>query len=79
MTGVQTCALPICIAANGDVANKIGTCTAAIVARHYGARVMVVAPKIGRASCRERVSISVVAVAVKKKKKRKKTVCTDHG
>jgi methylthioribose-1-phosphate isomerase len=32
------------IAANGDVANKIGTCTAAIVARHYGARVMVVAP-----------------------------------
>lgn len=32
------------IAANGDVANKIGTCTAAIIARHYGARVMVVAP-----------------------------------
>ena len=32
------------IAANGDVANKIGTCTAAIIARHYGARVMVAAP-----------------------------------
>lgn len=32
------------IAANGDVANKIGTCTAAIVARHYGVKVMVVAP-----------------------------------
>ncbi len=32
------------IAANGDVANKIGTCTAAVVARHYGVKVMVVAP-----------------------------------
>jgi methylthioribose-1-phosphate isomerase len=32
------------IAANGDVANKIGTCTAAIVARYHGVKVMVVAP-----------------------------------
>ncbi len=32
------------IAANGDVANKIGTCSLAIIARHYGARFMVVAP-----------------------------------
>ncbi len=32
------------IAANGDVANKIGTCTAAVVAHHYGIKVMVVAP-----------------------------------
>jgi methylthioribose-1-phosphate isomerase len=32
------------IAANGDVANKIGTCTAAVVARYYGVKVMVVAP-----------------------------------
>jgi methylthioribose-1-phosphate isomerase len=32
------------IAANGDTANKIGTCTAAIVAKHFGVRVMVVAP-----------------------------------
>jgi len=32
------------IAANGDVANKIGTLQLAIVARHYGAAVMVVAP-----------------------------------
>ncbi len=32
------------IAANGDTANKIGTCTLAIVARALGARVMVVAP-----------------------------------
>jgi methylthioribose-1-phosphate isomerase len=32
------------IAANGDVANKIGTYNAAIVARHHGVRVMVVAP-----------------------------------
>ncbi len=32
------------IAANGDVANKIGTYAAAIAARHHGVRVMVVAP-----------------------------------
>ncbi|MFP4207617.1 MAG: S-methyl-5-thioribose-1-phosphate isomerase [Wenzhouxiangella sp.] len=32
------------IAANGDVANKIGTCALAVLARHYGVRMMVVAP-----------------------------------
>ena len=32
------------VAANGDVANKIGTYTAAICARHHGVRMMVVAP-----------------------------------
>jgi methylthioribose-1-phosphate isomerase len=32
------------IAANGDVANKIGTYNLAVVARHHGVRVMVVAP-----------------------------------
>lgn len=32
------------IAANGDVANKIGTCQLAIVARHFGVKMMVVAP-----------------------------------
>ena len=32
------------IAANGDVANKIGTCTLAVLARQYGVRFMVVAP-----------------------------------
>ncbi len=32
------------IAANGDTANKIGTCQLAIAARHYGVKVMVVAP-----------------------------------
>jgi methylthioribose-1-phosphate isomerase len=32
------------IAANGDVANKIGTYTGAILARHHGLKVMVVAP-----------------------------------
>ena len=32
------------IAANGDVANKIGTYSAAIVARHHGVKVMVAAP-----------------------------------
>lgn len=32
------------VAANGDVANKIGTCQLAIVARHHNVRFMVVAP-----------------------------------
>ena len=32
------------IAANGDVANKIGTCSLAVSARHHGVRFMVVAP-----------------------------------
>jgi methylthioribose-1-phosphate isomerase len=32
------------IAANGDVANKIGTCQLAIAARYYGVRFMVAAP-----------------------------------
>lgn len=32
------------ITANGDVANKIGTCQLAIVARHFGVKFMVVAP-----------------------------------
>ncbi|MGC9457689.1 MAG: S-methyl-5-thioribose-1-phosphate isomerase [Halothiobacillaceae bacterium] len=32
------------IAANGDTANKIGTCGLAVLARHYGVRFMVVAP-----------------------------------
>jgi methylthioribose-1-phosphate isomerase len=32
------------IAANGDVANKIGTYSAAVVARHHGVKFMVVAP-----------------------------------
>lgn len=32
------------ISSNGDVANKIGTCQLAIVARHFGLKFMVVAP-----------------------------------
>ncbi|NBD95695.1 MAG: S-methyl-5-thioribose-1-phosphate isomerase [Gammaproteobacteria bacterium] len=32
------------ITANGDVANKIGTCTLAVLARHFGVGMMVVAP-----------------------------------
>lgn len=32
------------ITANGDVANKIGTCMLAVLARHYGVKMMVVAP-----------------------------------
>ncbi|RFF28661.1 MULTISPECIES: S-methyl-5-thioribose-1-phosphate isomerase [unclassified Wenzhouxiangella] len=32
------------ITANGDVANKVGTCMLAVLARHFGVRMMVVAP-----------------------------------
>ncbi len=32
------------VAANGDVANKVGTCMLAVLARHYGVKMMVVAP-----------------------------------
>ena len=32
------------ICANGDVINKVGTCNHAVLARHYGVKVMVVAP-----------------------------------
>lgn len=32
------------VTANGDVANKIGTCSLAVIARHFGVRFMVVAP-----------------------------------
>jgi methylthioribose-1-phosphate isomerase len=32
------------VAANGDVANKIGTCGLAVLARHFGVRFMVAAP-----------------------------------
>ena len=32
------------IAANGDTANKVGTCNLAVLARHFGVRFMVVAP-----------------------------------
>src|ERR1039457_7473533 len=57
VTGVQTCALPICCAPCEDRFEHapIGR---QILREH----------QIGRASCRERVSISVVAVSLKKKK-----------
>lgn len=32
------------ICANGDVVNKVGTCNLAVLARHYGVKVMVAAP-----------------------------------
>lgn len=32
------------ICANGDVVNKVGTCNLAVMARHYGVKVMVAAP-----------------------------------
>src|SRR5580692_12811758 len=39
-------------------------------------RTLIEKPKIGRASCRERVYISVVAVSLKKKKKKKRVKTT---
>src|SRR3712207_9238790 len=74
-TGVQTCALPICgagarrpLAGRGAGGARRDRAagprrrrppSGAVLAHH--------APQIGRASCRERVSISVVAVSLKTK------------
>src|SRR2546426_12731717 len=68
VTGVQTCALPIsgsrsCFRPRAPWSRR---------ARIHRARRLPATnrgtPEIGRASCRERVSISVVAVSLKKKK-----------
>src|SRR3979490_3552504 len=59
VTGVQTCALPICSGHGGRGGRR--------TARH--GRSVVVAPEIGRASCRERGEISGGAGLLKKKKK----------
>src|SRR2546429_7426049 len=65
VTGVQTCALPICTgpARRRRVVAGRGRC-AAVAAAGRGDRDV----EIGRASCRERGEISVVAVSLKKKK-----------
>src|SRR2546430_10994943 len=81
VTGVQTCALPICTGTTSYV-NGSGTVTAPHVyadngsypitlalANRFGVSTTAVATAgNGRASCRERVEISVGAVALKKKK-----------
>src|SRR4029079_19837419 len=58
VTGVQTCALPICTAASSSA-----RCGRTRCRRWSGA-----CGKIGRASCRARVEISVVAVSIKRKR-----------
>src|SRR2546430_15816310 len=75
VTGVQTCALPIC---GRELA--VGGCQRATAGQGCGGQrgdpgrtesssFHVFPPtEIGRASCRERVEISVVAVSLKKKK-----------
>src|SRR6266436_9319651 len=69
VTGVQTCALPICRSGNRGRA------------RPYRSRSLALRrstdPQIGRASCRERVEISVVGVSFKKKKQNKFQVIKD--
>src|SRR5215510_15220521 len=57
VTGVQTCALPISHPQRNDLPRR------SVDRRPGGAD----GGEIGRASCRERVSISVVAVSLKKK------------
>src|SRR3546814_9302667 len=70
VTGVQTCALPICLMFTADIidaneAVRIGLAEYNVPLEGFEQE------KIGRASCRERVcqyvSISVVAVSLKKK------------
>src|SRR3712207_9045125 len=70
VTGVQTCALPIwsriCMprpwSLSGEGCTNCGTASAASSWTSISSR----PPKIGRASCRERVQISVVAASLKK-------------
>src|SRR2546429_9381151 len=85
VTGVQTCALPICRRASGADA---GPRPAAGTTRFTTPiRSAVAASKIGRAAWRERVEISVVAAALKKKKMKGqgavsdsyKDRCTQHS
>src|SRR2546422_11416481 len=65
VTGVQTCALPIC---HGGSSKRGGVGVVAQLAAGFHADEAV---EIGRASCRGRVEISVVAVSLKKKRKEK--------
>src|SRR2546429_7638896 len=79
VTGVQTCALPICplrqVGQDGaETPPRIRVALVDILADLAeragpagGTAVVVGHGKIGRASCRERVEISVVAVSLKKK------------
>src|SRR3712207_9248177 len=82
VTGVQTCALPISAAvldrggtSSSNTSAAPATAPAAAAPRHMPlAAVKAIprragnrGPKIGRASCRERVEISVVAGSLKKK------------
>src|SRR5437867_13272961 len=81
VTGVQTCALPICPRAT--IRSRSARCSAHRGSRRPRARRRPAwrratsssrsrRREIGRASCRERVEVSVGAVSLKKKKKRKR-------
>jgi len=59
------------ICANGDTANKIGTCTLAAAARQFGARVMVVAP----ASTVDMASASGEAIEIEERDPRELLEC----
>src|SRR3712207_9127340 len=77
VTGVQTCALPICLGAGSFSTARYGVgprTSLALWAKPFVASrpapaiaAKAIQPEIGRASCRERVEISVVAVSLKKK------------
>src|SRR5258707_14111313 len=89
VTGVQTCALPISAAGAGATLRSSAIGDGGGSGRDDASKATENAMsdqsmEIGRASCRERVSISVVAVSLKKKKKTaqnesKYTACTRTG
>ena len=68
VTGVQTCALPICQCRSELLVRNSASCNHGDVQCHRSGSSQGDLLEIGRASCRERVQISVVAVSLKKKK-----------
>src|SRR5438034_10863685 len=68
VTGVQTCALPISKVADGEAAYRQWQEIKRAEKRDEGASLLGEQPKIGRASCRERVWSRGDAVSIRKKR-----------
>src|SRR5437868_8685337 len=75
VTGVQTCALPICTAPWAAwtycTRQQVQAAHGAVLKNLREGTTGLSQEQIGRASCRERVKIAVVAGAIKKKNKAK--------
>src|SRR5690349_25119224 len=79
VTGVQTCALPICVFA--ILLEAMPAAAAAYVRERVDVLIYGIGAgpeEIGRASCRERVEISVVAASLKKKTRHNEEIIVQH-